>query len=150
MDGLRWREFFLNWWRLTFDTCIKSLNPAAPLCRAIGLPLHSDCSPRAGNLDGAAELVGRVNTGCMNFCMNETITLKPLRWELIVVMASRRIKTMTELSRRLHAVGYEISAGQLGRLAYAELPGRLNIELLRALMTVLDCGLSDLLVEGEE
>ncbi|MBA9851978.1 XRE family transcriptional regulator [Ralstonia pickettii] len=85
-----------------------------------------------------------------DFCMNEAMSLKPLRWDLIVVMASRRIKSMTELRRRLHAIGYEISAGQLGRLAYAELPGRLNIELLRALMTVLDCRLSDLLVEGEE
>lgn len=81
--------------------------------------------------------------------MNAAPPWKPLRWELNVMLAKRRIKTRTELHRRLRDVGYEISSVQLGRLIDMELPERLNISLLRALMTVLDCDLHDLLVQED-
>jgi DNA-binding Xre family transcriptional regulator len=76
-------------------------------------------------------------------------TFKPLWWQLHLMMAKRRIKTNAELHRRLRDVGYDITSGQLGRLVDAKLPQRLTIELLQALMTVLDCGLDDLLTDVE-
>lgn len=75
---------------------------------------------------------------------------KSLHWELRVVMAKRRIKSIAELKRRLDAVGYDISEAQLGRIADQPLPPRLNVPLLEALITVLDCDVLELLVPGAD
>ncbi|WP_080426891.1 helix-turn-helix domain-containing protein [Burkholderia ubonensis] len=72
--------------------------------------------------------------------------LKPIDWQLHMMMAKRRIKSNVELQRRLQEVGYEISSTQIGRLVDQRLPPRLTLELLRALITVLNCGVQDLLV----
>lgn len=78
--------------------------------------------------------------------MNNPNHLKPIDWQLHMMMAKRRIKSNVELQRRLQGVGYEISSTQIGRLVDQRLPPRLTLELLRALITVLDCEVQDLLV----
>jgi DNA-binding Xre family transcriptional regulator len=69
---------------------------------------------------------------------------KTLEWRLNVVMSERRIKTITELKRRLDAIGVGISSAQLGRVVW-ERPQKINIELLEGLVTVLECEVSDIL-----
>lgn len=69
---------------------------------------------------------------------------KILRWRLRVMMAERKIKTVTELGRRLQALGVTLSSQHLTRLI-DDLPQRLNTELVAALLTVLDCKLTDLI-----
>lgn len=60
-------------------------------------------------------------------------------------MAERGIPSVTELKRRLEAVGVEISVPQLGRLIDGK--NKLwNQHVIEGLMTVLDCELSDLWV----
>lgn len=73
-------------------------------------------------------------------------TMKPriLHWRLRVMMAERKIKTVTELGRRLNGLGVTLSSQHLTRLI-DDLPQRLNTELLAALLAVLDCKLTDLL-----
>lgn len=73
---------------------------------------------------------------------------KSVHWQLPVVMAMRRIKSATELHRRLNAIGMEISSAQLSRMMHKR-PQRLSMELLDALVTVLECEITDLLVIGE-
>lgn len=73
-----------------------------------------------------------------------TTELKTLRWRLRVMMAERNITTVTELGRRLKAAGVPMSSQQLTRVV-AEMPQRLNTELLAALLTVLDCRVEDLI-----
>lgn len=73
-----------------------------------------------------------------------TTELKTLRWRLRVMMAERNITTVTELGRRLKAAGVPMSSQQLTRVV-AEIPQRLNTELLAALLTVLDCRVEDLI-----
>lgn len=78
--------------------------------------------------------------------------MKPriLHWRLRVMMAERKIKTVTELGRRLQALGVTLSSQHLTRLI-DDLPQRLNTELLAALLAVLDCRLTDLIqVEESE
>jgi len=80
--------------------------------------------------------------------MNDLNLKKTLEWRLNVVMSERRIKTITELKRRLDSIGVSISSAQLGRVVW-ERPQKINIELLEGLVTVLGCSVSDILrVEG--
>jgi DNA-binding Xre family transcriptional regulator len=80
--------------------------------------------------------------------MNEIHIKKSLEWRLNVVMSERRIKTVTELKRRLDAIGVSISSAQLGRVVW-ERPQKINIDLLEGLVTVLECSVSDILrVDG--
>ncbi len=73
---------------------------------------------------------------------------KTLEWRLNVVMSERRIKTVTELKRRLDAIGVSISSAQLGRVVW-ERPQKINIDLLEGLVTVLECSVADILrVDG--
>lgn len=67
-----------------------------------------------------------------------------LEWRLNVVMSERRIKTITELKRRLGDIGVHISSAQLGRVVW-ECPQKINTELLAGLVTVLDCAVSDII-----
>ncbi|MDD2734550.1 MAG: helix-turn-helix transcriptional regulator [Desulfuromonadaceae bacterium] len=69
---------------------------------------------------------------------------KTLEWRLNVIMSERRIKTVTDLKRRLDAIGFSISSAQLGRVVW-ERPQKINIDLLEGLLTVLACDISDIL-----
>lgn len=69
---------------------------------------------------------------------------EPLAWRLKALMDERRITGARELQARLRAAGCEISLPQLGRLLKNP-PRRLTLELLAALVGVLDCTAHDLL-----
>lgn len=69
---------------------------------------------------------------------------RTIEWRLNVVMSERRIKTVSELKRRLDDAGICISSAQLGRVVW-ERPKKINIELLEGLLTVLECDVSDIL-----
>jgi hypothetical protein len=63
---------------------------------------------------------------------------KQLEWRLPIVMAERGIRTATELHRRLMQYGIDISSDRVSRVV-SQCPGRLNLQLLAGLATVLDC-----------
>jgi DNA-binding Xre family transcriptional regulator len=69
---------------------------------------------------------------------------RTIEWRLNVVMSERRIKAVSELRRRLAAIGVSISSAQLGRVVW-ERPQKLNIELLEGLLTVLECDVADII-----
>lgn len=83
-----------------------------------------------------------------NSLPNSTPTRKRLTWNLRMVMANRGIWTATELHRRLADFGIEMSSAHLSRFIQ-ERPNRINAELLEALISVLDCDISELLVVEE-
>ena len=58
-------------------------------------------------------------------------------------MAEREVGSVSELVRRLDAIGVSISVAQLGRLIDGKTQ-RWNQEVLEGLMAVLDCDLIDL------
>ncbi len=74
-------------------------------------------------------------------------SIKPcrLRWRARVVMAERGIRSVSALSRKLNALGVDISESQLGRIIDGK-SSHFNSAVVGALLTALDCGLSDLLV----
>jgi len=74
---------------------------------------------------------------------------KYLSWRLDVVMAERKIKTVTELHRMLVAHGVKISSAQLSRIVQQK-PQRINTELLDGLINILNCTASDILQVEEE
>jgi DNA-binding Xre family transcriptional regulator len=85
---------------------------------------------------------------------NDLKLKKHLVWRLRILMAERDIRSATELKRRLENIGYELTSAHASRIVN-ELPQRISTDLLNALLTVLDCGISDLLAEepvgqGEE
>ncbi|WP_431049682.1 helix-turn-helix domain-containing protein [Roseateles sp. L2-2] len=67
-----------------------------------------------------------------------------LVWRLHTVMSERGIRSSTELHRRIVPYGIDITSHQLARIV-AKLPERLNMQVLAALMTELDCEASDLI-----
>jgi DNA-binding Xre family transcriptional regulator len=69
---------------------------------------------------------------------------RTIEWRLNVVMSERRIKAVSELRRRLAAIGVSISSAQLGRVVW-ERPQKLNVELLEGLLTVLECDVADII-----
>jgi DNA-binding Xre family transcriptional regulator len=74
-------------------------------------------------------------------------SIKPrrLQWRARVVMAERGIRSVSALSRKLNTLGISISESQLGRIIDGK-SSHFNAAVVGALMTALDCGLSDLLV----
>jgi DNA-binding Xre family transcriptional regulator len=76
--------------------------------------------------------------------MSKLATLNALEWRVRVMMAERRIKTVTELRKQLEEVGVEISTTQLSRIVDA-LPTRISSEVLAGLTTVLRCEVGDLI-----
>lgn len=72
-------------------------------------------------------------------------TANPIRWRLHTVMSERGIRTSSELHRRLEPYGIDITSHQLSRIV-ANLPRRLNTEVLKVLMTELKCTATDLIV----
>ncbi len=59
-------------------------------------------------------------------------------------MAEKKIRTVTDLQRRLAGMKINISTAQLGRIVY-ERPQRLNTDLLEGIINVLNCTVGDLL-----
>lgn len=75
---------------------------------------------------------------------NDNDELMQIEWRLLNMMAERRIRTVTELRKRLIALGIDISSQQMGRLVN-QFPERMNTTYLRGLLTALDCDISDLI-----
>lgn len=76
--------------------------------------------------------------------MSDVKISRQMVWKLYLLMAKEKIRTVTELQRRLRAVGYNISTTQLARNVY-ERPQRINAEFLDALLTVFECDINDLM-----
>ena len=73
-----------------------------------------------------------------------SIQPRRLQWRARVVMAERGIRSVSALSRRLNSLGVDISESQLGRIIDGK-SSHFNAAVVGALLTALDCGLSDLL-----
>ena len=76
--------------------------------------------------------------------MGDVKISRQMVWKLYLLMAKEKIRTVTELQRRLRVVGYNISTTQLARNVY-ERPQRINAEFLDALLTVFECDITDLM-----
>lgn len=74
-------------------------------------------------------------------------SIKPrrLKWRARVVMAERGIRSVSALSRKLKALGVNISESQLGRIIDGK-SSHFNSAVVGALLAALDCRLTDLLV----
>ena len=70
-------------------------------------------------------------------------TLPTLRLRVRELMAERGVRTVSELSRRLEAIGVSISIAQLGRLADGKTDSW-NTRVLAGLLVVLECDGKDL------
>lgn len=64
-------------------------------------------------------------------------------WHARVVMAQRKVKSVSALARDLAKIGIKISVSQLGRLIDGH-AGHWNQEVIEGMMHLLDCELSDL------
>lgn len=73
------------------------------------------------------------------------MTTKTITWRLRTLMAERGMFQTTDLVEPLKAEGVALSREQVFRLV-TQTPQRLNVEVLAALCTILDCTPSDLLV----
>lgn len=73
------------------------------------------------------------------------MTTKTITWRLRTLMAERGMFKTTDLLEPLKAEGVVLSREQVFRLV-TQTPQRLNVEVLAALCTILDCTPSDLLV----
>ena len=73
------------------------------------------------------------------------MTTKTITWRLRTLMAERGMFKTTDLLDPLKAEGVDLSREQIFRLV-TQTPQRLNVEVLAALCTILDCTPSDLLV----
>ena len=73
------------------------------------------------------------------------MTTKTISWRLRTLMAERGMFKTTDLLEPLKAEGVALSREQVFRLV-TQTPQRLNVEVLAALCTILDCTPSDLLV----
>jgi DNA-binding Xre family transcriptional regulator len=69
---------------------------------------------------------------------------KTVAWRVRVMMAEREVRSVSELVRRLEAIGISISVAQLGRLIDGKTQ-HWSQEVIEGLLTVLDCEISDLL-----
>lgn len=73
------------------------------------------------------------------------MTTKTITWRLRTLMAERGMFKTTDLLEPLKAEGVALSREQVFRLV-TQTPQRLNVEVLAALCTILDCTPSDLLI----
>jgi len=69
-----------------------------------------------------------------------------IEWNLMPLLASKRIRTGVDLKRLLGTIGYQISSIHAARLLAAP-PKHVPINLLEALVTALKCRLSDIMFE---
>jgi hypothetical protein len=65
-------------------------------------------------------------------------------WMLVEAMGRKRIRTVKELTSRLSAAGLKLSEPHVSRIV-RRMPGYLSIELLKALLFILDCDVADLI-----
>ncbi len=65
-------------------------------------------------------------------------------WNLYPLMAERRIRYASDLTRRLAEVGVNLTPTHVARIV-SKPPERLSLELLEGLLTVLDCSPNDLI-----
>jgi DNA-binding Xre family transcriptional regulator len=65
-------------------------------------------------------------------------------WRLASLMGDHKIRTGTELQRRLADVGYEITSSQITRIIY-DRPQQVKTAMLDALGRIFDCTLDDLM-----
>jgi DNA-binding Xre family transcriptional regulator len=79
--------------------------------------------------------------------MSTKSSIKPrrLQWRARVVMAERGIRSVSALCRKLNTLGVSISESQLGRIIDGK-SSHFNSAVVGALLTALDCPLSELLV----
>lgn len=68
-----------------------------------------------------------------------------MEWNLRVLMAKHHIASATELMRRLDAVGVQLSTSQASRIV-KEMPNRLSVPLVRGILEVFRCDISDLII----
>lgn len=68
-----------------------------------------------------------------------------MEWNLRVLMAQHRIASATELMRRLDTVGVQLSTSQASRIV-KEMPNRLSVPLVRGILEVFQCDISDLII----
>lgn len=73
------------------------------------------------------------------------MTTKTITWRLRTLMAERGMFKTTDLLDPLKSEGVALSREQVFRLV-TQTPQRLNVEVLAALCTILDCTPSDLLI----
>lgn len=73
------------------------------------------------------------------------MTSKTITWRLRTLMSERGMFKTTDLLDPLKAEGVALSREQIFRLV-TQTPQRLNVEVLAALCTILDCTPSDLLI----
>ncbi|MFM9615041.1 helix-turn-helix domain-containing protein [Streptomyces niveiscabiei] len=66
------------------------------------------------------------------------------RWHLREVMATKGMFSTTALCPLLAERGIDLSASQIYRLV-VEVPERLNLKVLMALLDILDCSMDDLI-----
>jgi hypothetical protein len=78
-----------------------------------------------------------------NKATKSSIQPRRLQWRARVVMAERGIRSVSALSRKLHTLGVSISESQLGRIIDGK-SSHFNSAVVGALLTVLDCPLTDL------
>lgn len=69
---------------------------------------------------------------------------RTLRWNTRVLMAQRGVRSVAELCRQLQPLGVDISESQLSRIIDGK-SSHFNAEVVAALVTALDCQLSDLI-----
>jgi len=68
-----------------------------------------------------------------------------MEWNLRVLMAKHHIASATELMRRLDVVGVQLSTSQASRIV-KEMPNRLSVPLIRGILAVFRCDISDLII----
>lgn len=75
---------------------------------------------------------------------SSSVQPRQLQWRARVVMAERGIRSVSALARKLHTLGINISESQLGRIIDGK-SSHFNAAVVGALLTALDCRLTDLL-----
>jgi DNA-binding Xre family transcriptional regulator len=76
--------------------------------------------------------------------MSESKETPRYGWRLAALMGEHRIRTSTELQRRLQDTGYEVTSSQLTRIVYNR-PMQIKTALLDALGEVFGCTMNDLM-----
>jgi DNA-binding Xre family transcriptional regulator len=71
-------------------------------------------------------------------------TVKKLHFRTRILMAEKGVRTVTELGKKLEALGVTISVSQLGRIIDGK-SAHIDRAVLEGMLAVFDCGIVDLL-----
>jgi DNA-binding Xre family transcriptional regulator len=74
----------------------------------------------------------------------QAIQRRKVKWTIRVAMAKAGIRSVSALRKMLAEYGLEISTPQLGRVVDGEVQN-VNMNIINALMNVLDCPLEELM-----